>query len=1342
MLNKRIINTGGGGAACTTDTTQILDAGTTESLALYRFEDNAFDTSNSTGYINKGAVFNGSSSKINLTAGSFTYTSQFSITAWIKLKSTQANQTILENYDYLSSTSRGFNFRVHTGDKLKFDGYYSDATRTDALSSTSIPLNTWTHVAAVYNSTNSSIKLYINGSEVSYTTQTYNAMQYHSNCAVNIGALTYGTGSGAGSNDQQWFNGHIDELRVYDDALTATEIGYIANNTTASIPTGNLVALYSFEGNANDSTAYPINGTASNVIYDYSGTASNVTYATGKFGKAAVFNGSNSYIYAANSVQQPTTNFSVSVWVYLDSNSSNGYGIVGNFQSVSSGSQKGWVIARSSADTKFSFWADGTANSNGGKVVGTTVIQTGVWYHVVGTYDGTNVKIYVNGILENSVAYSSTPGTTNQPLVIGRWYGNFNDYYTDGKIDQVRIFDSALSPDQINSLYNETTTSAASASIDNPSTIAYYKMADATDETGSYNGTASNVDFNVQGKYGFAGKFNGSSSRINTGYQIPSGLAGFSVSAWVKAASVKTQYIVGDLGTNGASADGMFQINISSLNVLRAAVGGTGSQNIATLSNYIDTWTHIVVTTNSSGNIIGYVNGSQIGTASGNSLSANTKDLIIGMFGDLNHSSTFNGSIDQVRIFNKTISADEVTKLYNEIQCPNTIDTPESYFNTKLYTGNSTSGTSITGVGFKPDLTWIKTRNNAYYHFLHDSVRLVQSDYYLVSSDNNAQGSGAEANQRISSFDVDGFTISGTGNLSNLNANSNNYVSWNWKAGSSNVTNNDGSITSTVSASQESGFSIVKYTAGSSMALTEAVGHGLSQAPQMIIQKRLDSSPSNWYVIFTAVDGSIDYMNLNTTSAKTDMDTVNSGQYANFTIGNTGFSDWWGGSYNIINYCFHSVDGYQRIGSYIGNGSSTNGTFVFTGFEPAWVIIKQIDGANHWVIKDNKRSTSNPREERLKANQNNIEDTGADVNFFTNGFQIASASNEVNSNNNKYLFLAIAANPDTTEPTKANSFDTVLYNGTGGSQQITQVGFKPDLVWIKNRGTTNAGVIQDSVRGANNYIMPHSTNAENSSTSFVSFDATGFSLTGNGGSWNNSASNYVSWNWKGLDHDRNLTTINTDGSITSQVSANQNAGFSIVKYTGNGSTNQTIGNGLTGTVDLLIVRRVNTTGNWTVWERNATSGNGKYLRLQSADGLLGPGAIWDSADTTTMPTIGLFNVNNNSAVNGNGDDYIAYCWHSCAGYSKIGTYTGSGVSGKEVTLDFNPSFVLIKRTNASTGWIIVDNQRDTKELYANLSNAEDTTTTNIVLGTNKFTLNTTGSWYNASGGTYIYMAFK
>ena len=326
---------------------------------------------------------------------------------------------------------------------------------------------------------------------------------------------------------------------------------------------------------------------------------------------------------------------------------------------------------------------------------------------------------------------------------------------------------------------------------------------------------------------------------------------------------------------------------------------------------------------------------------------------------------------------------------------------PGDHFNTVLYTGNRPNTQSITGVGFKPDFVWAKLRSaSGYGAVLANSVSGAQK--FLDSSNDSTEVS---ATNSLTSFDTDGFSVGGYGNWNGgLSGANGTMVAWCWKAGGTAVSNTDGSITSTVSANQAAGFSIVKYTAGSSTNFTQAVGHGLSQAPQMIIQKRTDSSSSNWYVIFTALDGSIDYMNLNTDSAKTDMETADSGAYVNFTIGNTGFSDWWGGSYNIINYCFHDIAGYQKIGTYTGTGSSNT---INVGFKPKFLLIKGNLDSTNWVIVDNQRDNA---DEWLYANTTDgTYDDGLTYTAFTaNGFTVDTTGTYVNSSGVNYIYLAIS----------------------------------------------------------------------------------------------------------------------------------------------------------------------------------------------------------------------------------------------------------------------------------------------------------------------------------------------
>jgi hypothetical protein len=288
--------------------------------------------------------------------------------------------------------------------------------------------------------------------------------------------------------------------------------------------------------------------------------------------------------------------------------------------------------------------------------------------------------------------------------------------------------------------------------------------------------------------------------------------------------------------------------------------------------------------------------------------------------------------------------------------------------------------------------------------------------------------------------------------------------------------------------------------------------------------------------------------------------------------------------------------------------------------------------------------------------------------------------------------------------------------------------FAPDFVWIKSRTFNDNHNIADTVRGATKYIFPNSNSNEFTSSTYLNrFSANGFSI-GSDNSGNKIGENFVSWNWKA----GGAAVTNNNGTIASQVSANKDSGFSIVKYTTQASGTGTVGHGLANPPEIVIVKTTGVLDSWRMYHSSLGAGYQIYLNLVNS---AGPTTNqWNN----TAPTSSVFSLGTDNAGN---YASMAYCWHSVAGYSKTGSYSGTGVSGKEVALDFNPGFVLIKRTNASTGWIIVDDQRGTKELYPNLSNAEDTTTTNIVLGTNKFTLNTTGSWYNASGGNYLYMAF-
>jgi len=328
-----------------------------------------------------------------------------------------------------------------------------------------------------------------------------------------------------------------------------------------------------------------------------------------------------------------------------------------------------------------------------------------------------------------------------------------------------------------------------------------------------------------------------------------------------------------------------------------------------------------------------------------------------------------------------------------------TIDKPSDYFNTKLYTGNG--GTqSITGVGFQPDWVWIKSRTEGYGHSLFDAVRGVTK---AIAS----EGTGAEYTfaTGLTAFGSDGFTL-GSGTV--VNNNSQNHASWNWKAGGSASSNTDGSITSTVSANTTAGFSIVSYTGTGSSA---TVGHGLGVAPKfMIIKNRSDAT--NWNVYTTVIDGSMDYLYLNLTDAKGN----SSASLPTSTLLNlTASNDVNGSSDNMIAYCFAEKQGYSKFGSYTGNGNA-DGTFVYTGFKPAFVLLKNANGTYNWNIQDNKRDPYNPVQGHLAPNNSAAEADSSSyyVDFLSNGFKIRNNLAVWNGSGNTLIYMAFAESPFVT----------------------------------------------------------------------------------------------------------------------------------------------------------------------------------------------------------------------------------------------------------------------------------------------------------------------------------------
>jgi len=331
----------------------------------------------------------------------------------------------------------------------------------------------------------------------------------------------------------------------------------------------------------------------------------------------------------------------------------------------------------------------------------------------------------------------------------------------------------------------------------------------------------------------------------------------------------------------------------------------------------------------------------------------------------------------------------------------------DDHFNTVLYTGNATSR-SITGVGFQPDFVWIKDRSSASWnHVLFDAVR--GATYRLITNLTIAEDTGAGYGV-VTAFDSDGFSIDTGGNVNNSGEA---FVAWNWKANGAGSSNTDGTITSTVSANQTAGISIVTYTGNGADGAT--IGHGLGVAPKMVIVK-IRNQAYRWMVYFQGITSDLQTLVLNSTDAVltlvnpawSTVDTTSSV----FGLGNNGDTN--GNTETYVGYCFAEVEGFSKFGSFVGNGSA-DGPFIYTGFRPALVILKPTSTTGDWAITDNKRQNPfNVVNGDLTPNANYAEGTFGFHDFVSNGFKTRATNPAWNTNGVTYIYMAFAENPFST----------------------------------------------------------------------------------------------------------------------------------------------------------------------------------------------------------------------------------------------------------------------------------------------------------------------------------------
>jgi len=747
---------------------------------------------------------------------------------------------------------------------------------------------------------------------------------------------------------------------------------------------------------------------------------------TGYIRKGAAFDGSSSKIQ----INQDTigvNDFSVSMWFNTSSLSSNQYlHYLHNY---------GVYI-----DTNgyINFYT----NSN---LTYSTAISTNTWYHVALVKSSTTGKfIYLNG---SEVATDATDtgdvsslfgSSPYQKAYIGAAiYNTSTDWrWFNGKIDQVRIFDKALSQSEVDTLEAETYASSTKSTTDifgDGSGVALYEL----DED------ANSSNFKQ------AAVFNGSSSKIVTSPQINQ--QAFSFSLWFKYTSTDIYEIIWEYHDGGSDISGTpnaLFMNTQPSGGVSVALGYNGSYKFnfthSTTGLNDGNWHHAVFSwdgTTSANAVKFYVD--NVVTSSTSSLAASSMPTYNGLgIGSryINTLGMWSGSIDQIRIYSSALSSSDVTNLYNETSVPtstlvahykldgNALDETGTYNGTAssvTYTNGVYGGTptnvNFLGMAFQPDLVWIKDRDDAAdQHALFDTVRGATKRVF--SSSTSEETTTATT---LTSFDSNGFSLSSS---PAVNQNGNDFVAWCWKAGGAAGTYNiDGTGHATLGAAglsitgingcsptftgcsvnSESGFGIYEidpnFTASSHRA---DFAHGLKSTPQLIFAKVIDGTGGNWWAFTNAIDGSWDRGKLQTTDAFID-DTLTGADIATDTlirIEDAFIST----ASRVLFYAFASVDGYQKVGTYEGSNSGGN-SITGIGFSPRFVVIKNVDAIGNWIVHSKPPTTTNPSTDHLRWNTTAATDSGAgeQINFDSDGFTLNSTSQNVNTSHT-YIYLAIA----------------------------------------------------------------------------------------------------------------------------------------------------------------------------------------------------------------------------------------------------------------------------------------------------------------------------------------------
>ena len=1265
------------------------------------------------GKFGAGGYFNGSNGYISFNTKGINSTN-VSVSAWIKPGTLVGSLGGVVSWGE-NTTGKRRSLVYTSGGTIGFSGYGGAA---NLFGTTTLSTSNWSHV--VFTLSGSSCKLYLNGSLEASGTVT---LASYSSTAGYIGQT---------ASVNEYFDGKIDQVRIFNKELSSSEVSTLYAETASTVESldplsedttdtlqvlgdSSCVATYRFENNEDDLSG------------NYNGTGTAIQYAAGRYGQAASFNGSSSGMDVAQGALPSGGNArSVSMWIKTTTSTYSslvryGAASTNNYFLIS-------LYADATTNVGVHFWSnDVTVN------VGSALFD-GNWHQLAMTYDGTNVKIYVDGVQKGSTANLGTTNTTASTIRIGYQAnpdGSGAGSYFDGEMDQLRFFNKALSASEVTTLYNEN------------SLVASYRFeGNAEDDTRNYNGTASNVTY----EYGlnFTPDF-----------------------VWIKDRSTTKDHQIMDstrggdkvLKSNLTDAEVAITEKIKSFDIGGFTVGNNGGVNLDG-DDYV-AWclkANGGTTTSGSGTRISNVV-NQVNSAAGFSITtftgANTTATDDGNFthglGDApdmfivkttsNSDSWFiyhkdlNGGVapqdyairftnaaeqDNVGFWNDTAPSNTHINVGSGILVNNwtyvcyAFKGIDGFSKFGSYTGNGSATGPIVETGFEPAFLMVKrTDAGSSNWFIYDNKRdtVNPNGNYLIANENYAENN---LDSYSFYFLSNGFQVNSTD--VQLNASGGTYIYMAFAA-------DPDTEAPTVAKS----FSTVTYAGNSGTQSIEGLGFGpgltwikarnFNTAGE--IHDIVRGEPSRlWanenFAASTAYNGFVKL-----TSDGFDLDNVGAGGNVNRSYNYVAWN--WKANDNeptiLPNTELSSLISKYKFEDNVNdsygdnNGTASNLSYLSGRFGKA----ADFNGTSSKILYPQAAPFND---------SNTILAISAWVKLdaASNEFVIMSASST--SDQADYMMLVAGGNRPgrvfmTDAPINANEYQANFGSGndTNWNHYVWQLSASGGIeLWYNGTKQTRTQTYQAGSLGSTSWF------GDLTYASSVQY-ATGINRVVTTGYSNGSIDQMRLFNTELTSSE--ISSLYNEG-LEALVSANANAGFSIVKWTGTGAINK-VPHGLSSAPEMILIKDLDSASDWQVY--HTSIGNGNKLVLNSTAAASST-TRWDS----TSPTATVFTLRDIGLEGG----LIAYCWHSVAGYSKFGSYSGTGTTNSITGLGFQPDWILAKRTDTTDNWAIIDSVREAY-LLANLSDAEATYNW-FEFTSDGFTLST--STLNASGGTYIYAAFK